>query len=300
MKKLNTAIKVGLFADINNYSYYLQILNSNASIEVVGVYFPKEKPSQKSALRVPIFSDVVALMHAAAAVVIVSTHVDSYDWINQAIRFAKPILTGRSMITNTRQAKEICSLVEEAVLPYYIYSPYRVYPAFKSFSEKQLSPDFIEINQQLTYSDSVNFNLIYDCLIDHIDFILWATKSPLHDIVARGYKLRGTDLYDVLNIQLSFFNRSSASIILSRLAEKPAHHIHLYGAGERKSFDMYKPAYTSTAHQSIQNTVTEFIESLQRNEKSSLLATEYDGLKYLEIVDVIASQIDNYAYFHKR
>lgn len=216
-------LKIGVLGAGHLGKIHMKCLQQLPEIyEVIGFYDPDaEKQAEVStALGLPSYSSIDALIEAVDVVDIVTPTLSHYECAAAALRASKHVFIEKPITNTLDEAKRLVRLAEEANVKVQVGHVERFNPAYTAVKDKIQLPQFIETHRLAQFNPrGTDVSVVLDLMIHDIDVVLSATGANVKKVSASGVAVV-SETPDIANARLEFDNGCVANLTASRISLK--------------------------------------------------------------------------------
>jgi len=320
-------IKLGIVGVGHLGSIHARLASRIPTIDLVGVYDIDQSRCLEvaSSCRSRAFDALSRLLEVADSICIVAPTEHHFQLGLEALQAGCHVFIEKPITSRTDQARELLDLAEESGKIIQVGHIERFNPAFRGLRDQTLDPLFIETHRLSTFNPrGTDVSVILDLMIHDLDIILSLMSHKVSSIQACGVRVV-SEAEDIANVRLEFENQAVANLTASRISTKDMRKMRIFqtnayisidflnkkteifslqdapgihtqnpipiadiGAGARaQKVLMHQPPFEDI--NSLETELQEF--SLAVINSTPPPVSGQDGLKALEVAEVILSQI---------
>lgn len=273
-----------------------------AAIVDVNTAIAKELSGKTSVKAYEDYREAIKLCDGA---IIASTTETHYAIGKAFLEAGKHVFMEKPIAVTPAEAQELVDTAGKRRLIFQIGHLERFNPAFSQASYQISKPILIEASRLSPFTGrSTDVDVVLDLMIHDLDLVLSLVAEEIRGLTAQGICFM-TDKLDAVNARIEFTGGCVANITASRISPKKERSLTIYENDKSHTIDLLQgkyvniirnhngkvdiSEYTATKIDSVQEELTEFIDSIQGKKTPSVTGT--DGLKALVLVDRIKEYI---------
>ncbi len=213
-------IRVGILGAGHLGKIHLKLLKGISGLEISGFYDadPAVSATIEKEFGAKAFSSAEELVQASDAVDIVTPTPFHFSYAMAAIKAGKHIFIEKPVTLNSKEAKKLLQLANEANIVAHAGHVERFNPAFLAARPQIERPVFIDCQRIATWNPrGTDVSVVLDLMVHDIDLILHLVKSPVKKINATGSPVLCPSA-DIAEARIEFDNGCVATISVSRVA----------------------------------------------------------------------------------
>ena len=320
-------LKLGIIGVGHLGRVHARLAASIPTIQLIGVYDIDHDRCQEVALTcgARAFTSLPGLLEQADAVCIVTPTEHHFQLGQEALQAGCHLFIEKPITSRTYQARELLKHAEMAGKTIQVGHIERFNPAFRAIKGQTIAPLFIESHRLSTFNPrGTDVSVILDLMIHDIDIILSLMEHKVTSIQACGVRVV-SETEDIANVRLDFEGKAVANLTASRISAKDMRKMRIFqnnayisldflnkktdifsledapgitplnpipvgdiGTGDRaRKVLMHQPPFEDI--NSLEAELQEFSLAVINNTPPPV--SGHDGLKALEVAEVILSQI---------
>jgi predicted dehydrogenase len=232
-------LKIGIVGAGRLGTYHARCLKSIPGAELIGIHdvdLPRAESLAKET-NTAVFTQYSQLLENVEAVIIATDTQTHYQSGMEAIRKGCHLLVEKPITATVEQGHELVTAARKQGLKLQVGHVERYNRAFRSLSNRQLAPRFIESHRLSQFNPrGTDVAVILDLMIHDLDLALHLVKAPLQDIHASGVAIV-SDTIDIANARLTFANGCVANITASRISRTKMRKMRIFSSDSYISMD---------------------------------------------------------------
>ena len=232
-------LKIGIVGAGRLGTYHARCLKSIPDATLIGIHdvdLPRaESLAQETASTV--FSQYSQLIEKVEAVIIATDTQSHHQLGMEAIQKGCHLFVEKPITATVEQGHELVNAARKQGLKLQVGHVERYNRAFRSLSNRQLTPRFIESHRLSQFNPrGTDVAVILDLMIHDLDLVLHLVNAPLKNIHASGVAIV-SDTIDIANARLTFTNGCVANITASRISRTKMRKMRIFSSDSYISMD---------------------------------------------------------------